>query len=59
MWMPGEARKIVLRNVIAEVVQQEKWVEFLRVSEAKGTPKMHARTLESWPRFDEPLHWSN
>ncbi len=33
--MPRKARQIILRNIIAEVIQQEERVEFLGVSEAE------------------------
>jgi hypothetical protein len=57
--MPGKASEIILRDVIAEVIQQKERVEFLRVSEAEGTPQMHACTFERWLRLNETLHRSN
>src|SRR5882724_5802650 len=59
MGMPGKAGKIVLWNIVAEIVQQEKRDEVLCVPEAKRTPKMHTRTFERWFRFDKPLNRSD
>ena len=33
--------------------------QIFRVSKAERAPQMHARTLKSRLRFDNPLHWSN
>src|SRR5580693_5619453 len=57
--MPGKASKIILRNVIAEVIQQKERVELLRVSKAKGTPQMHTGTFERGLRLNETLNRSN
>src|SRR5271167_2844530 len=45
MRMPGKSCKIILRILIAEVVQQEKRIEFLGLAEAKGALQLHARAL--------------
>src|SRR5215472_8471723 len=42
MRMPWEPGQIVFRNVIAKIVEQEKRVEVLGVSETKGPAEMHA-----------------
>src|SRR5580692_540580 len=59
MGMPGKSSEIILRNVVAEVIQQKERVEFLGVSEAEGPPKMHACTCERWLRLNETLNRPN
>src|ERR1017187_1787738 len=57
--VPGKSGDIVFRNVIAEIIEQQERVEFLRVSEAKGAAQMHTGAFESWLRFGETLNRSN
>src|SRR2546426_12212545 len=45
--MPRKAGQIVLWNIIAEIVQQEEWIELFCVSETEGTAEMHTRTFKS------------
>jgi hypothetical protein len=44
--MPWEPCQIVFRNVIAKIIEQEKRVEVLGVSETKSAAEMHASTLQ-------------
>ena len=46
MRMPRKAGKIILRNVVAEVVQKQERVEIRRVAEAEGAAQMHARAFQ-------------
>jgi len=57
--MPGKACQIVLRNVVAEVVQQEEWIEIGGVTETKGASQMHARAFEGRLGFHQALNGSN
>ena len=57
--MPGKARQIILGDVIAEIVEQEKRIEILRVAKAERTAQMHTRSFEGRFRLYEALHWSN
>jgi hypothetical protein len=43
--MPGEAGQVVVGNIIAEIVEQKKWIEVRCVSKPEGTTQMHARAL--------------
>ena len=52
--MPREAGQIVLRNVVTEIVQQEKRIEVFCVSKAERPAKMDSRTFERRFRFDKP-----
>ena len=47
MRMPGKAREIILGNVIAEIVEQEKGIKVGCVSETEGAAEMNARAFES------------
>jgi len=44
--MPREARQIILGNVVAEIVQQEKRVEIGRVVKAKRTAQVNTRAFD-------------
>ena len=46
MRMPREAGQVILRNVVAEVVQQQKRVEVGGIAEAERAAQMHARAFE-------------
>jgi hypothetical protein len=52
MRMPGKSGKVVLGDVVAEIVEQEKWIEVLRISEAECALKMHTSALKSGLRLD-------
>src|SRR2546427_6070379 len=57
--MPRKAGQIVLWNIIAEIVQQEEWIELFCVPETECTAEMHTRTFKSRFRFDKPLNRSD
>ena len=57
--VPREAGQVILRNVIAEVIEKEKWVEIGGVAEAERAAQVDTRPFEGWLGLDEPLHWSN
>jgi hypothetical protein len=59
MWVPGKAGQVVVRNVIAEIVEQEKRIELGGAAEPERPAKMHARALARRLRFDEPLDRSD
>ena len=44
--MPREARQVILRNVVAEVVEEQERVEVGCVAEAERAAQMHARAFE-------------
>src|SRR5450755_335131 len=54
--MPWKAGEIVLRNIIAEVIEEEKRIEVGGVVESKGSPQMHARAFERRFCFNESLN---
>jgi hypothetical protein len=58
VWVPGEAGQIILRNIIAEVVQQKKRVEVGRIAEAECASQVHACTFERRLGTDDSLDWS-
>ena len=47
IWVPRKARQIILRDIIAEIIQQEERVEVLGISESKGAAQMHTGPFES------------
>jgi hypothetical protein len=59
MGVPGETSQVVLGDIVAEVIEEKKWVELGRVSEAECAAQAHARTFNGRLRYDELLDWSN
>ncbi len=59
MRMPGKAREIILRHVVAEIIQQQKRIEVGSIAETKGAPQMHPGAFQRWFGFDQPLNRSN
>ena len=56
--MPGEAGEVVGRILVAKVVEQEKWVEFLGFAEAEGALQLDAGALDGGFGFKNLFHWS-
>src|SRR5579863_5230868 len=59
MWMPGKASQIIRRNVIAEIVEQQKRVEIRGVAKAECAAEMYACTFQGGFGLDKPLHRTN
>ena len=57
--MPGKAGQVVLGNVVAEIVEQQKRIEVGGIAESKRAAQMHARAFERRLGFDESLDRSN
>ena len=57
--MPGKSGPIVLRPIVAEVVEQEEGIELARLPEAEGAPQLHARAFDRGFGFDDALHGPN
>jgi hypothetical protein len=55
MGMPGKAVEVILRNVIAEVVEEQKWIEIGGVAEAEGAAEVHACPFECGLGFTKVL----
>ena len=59
MRMPRETRQVILRNVVAEIVEQQERIEVGGVAETERAAQVHARAFEGRLGFDEPLNGSN
>ena len=59
MRMPGEAGAIVVRPIVAEVIEQQERIELLGVAEAEGAAQMHAGAFNRGLRADDALDRSN
>src|SRR5215467_14485875 len=59
MGVPGKSGAVVLGTIVAEVIQQEEWVEIARIAESKGSVEFHPRSLNGGRGFYDPLHWPN
>src|SRR5262249_31642690 len=57
--MPGKSRAIVFRTIVAEVVEQEEWIEFACIPEAEGATQLHARAFNRGLGLDDALHRSD
>src|SRR5580704_4387365 len=59
MRMPWKPRQVVLRHVIAKIVEQQKRIEVGSVAKPKRAPQMHSRALKSRLGFNKFLDRSN
>jgi hypothetical protein len=59
MGVPREASKIIRWQVIAKVVQEEKWVEVGGCAEAERPTQVDACPFDCWLSLHEPLDRSN
>jgi hypothetical protein len=59
MRMPGEARQIIVGNIIAEIVEKKKRIEVCCIAETESTPQMYSRALKRGLGLDQPFHWSD
>src|SRR5256712_7001670 len=57
--MPRKSCAIVFRTIVAEVVEQEEWIEFARIPEAEGATQPHARTLDCRFGLNDSFDGSN
>src|SRR5271163_2663845 len=57
--MPRKPGKVVIRNVVSEIVQEQKRIELRRPAEAEGAPQMHAGAFPCRLGFDHLLYWSD
>ena len=59
MRMPGEAGQVVLRDVVAEIVEQEERIEVGGVAETERAAQMDAGAFEGGLGFDQTFDGSN
>src|SRR5262249_36878958 len=59
MRMPGESGQVVIRHVVAKIVQQEKRIVVARLAEAEGAAKMNAGAFERWFGHRQLFHGSH
>jgi len=57
--MPGKSCAIVFRAIVAEVVEQEEWIELARIPEAEGATQLHACTLDCGFGLNDSFDGSN
>src|SRR5256885_4253002 len=46
MGMPGESLEIVFRLLVAKIVKEQEWIEFLGLSEAEGALQLDSGTFQ-------------
>src|ERR1700723_3569834 len=59
MRVPREPGQIILRNIVAEVVEKKEWIEVGCIAESESAAKVHASAFERWFGLNEPLDRSN
>src|SRR5262245_47084631 len=57
--VPRETCKVIFRNVIAEVVEEQEWVEVGRIAESERAAQPHTRAFQRRLGFTESLNRSN
>jgi hypothetical protein len=55
--MPGESGKVILRTIVAEIVEEEEWIEFSGFAEAERALELDARALDGRFRMDDSFDW--
>ena len=55
MGVPWEAREVVLRVLVAEVIQQEEGIEIAGGPEAERPAQLHARALDGGLGLHDPF----
>src|SRR5579864_667733 len=58
MRMPGKSRQVVCGIVVAEIVQQQKWIELLGLAEAEGALQLYARALDCRLGLNDLFYWA-
>jgi hypothetical protein len=58
MRMPGESGKVIFRNIIAEVIEEEERVEIRGSPEPERAAKVHARSLQRWLGLNDSSYGS-
>src|SRR5262249_27230177 len=59
MGMPGEPGAIVVRPVVAKVIEQQEGIELARLAEAEGAAQLYTCSLHGGARFDNAFHRSD
>src|ERR1700730_14651204 len=57
--VPWKSRAVVVWTFIAEIIEQEEWVELARITEAEGTAQFHACAFDRGFGFDGTLNGPN
>src|ERR1700681_5092932 len=56
--MPRKSRNVIFWILIAEVVQQQEWIEFLGFAETKSALQLHASALDGRRRLNDLFNWA-
>src|SRR5439155_26926559 len=59
VWVPWEPGPVVVRAVVAEIVEQQERIEFVGIAEPEGAVELHPGAFHGGGGFDDPLDWSN
>src|ERR1700730_7994451 len=59
VWVPWKSRAVVVWTFIAEIIEQEQWIELARITEAEGTAQSHACAFDRGLGFDDTLNGPN
>jgi hypothetical protein len=57
--MPGKSRAIIVGTIVAEIVEQQKWIELAGVAEAESTAQLHACAFQRGFGLNDSPDWSN
>jgi hypothetical protein len=56
--MPWEPRSVVVRVVVAEIVQQQEWIEILGFAKTEGALQFDAGALDGRFGVNDLLYWA-
>src|SRR5438128_8695791 len=58
VWMPGKSRQVVLRDIVAEIIQQQEGIEVGCIAKTECAAQVYTRAFERWLRSDKALNRS-
>src|SRR5579871_138508 len=58
MGMPGKSCPVVVRVIVAEIIQQKKGIELFRLAEAEGALQSDARAFNGGLRLNDLFYWA-
>jgi hypothetical protein len=56
--MPRKSRPVVVRVVVAEIVQQQEWIEILGLAEPESALQLDARALDRRFWLNDLFYWA-
>src|SRR5579862_1867825 len=59
MRMPREPRQVVLGDIVAEIIEQQEWIEIRCIAKSEGPPQVNAGSFPGGLGLHEPFNGTN